>query len=299
MSGAIQSRDFRRLTAVALLLAGLKVACSSSDESAAGRNSADGGFQGGQTGSLVPTCGIATDPGSVPAGDGALIVHTAGCSTPLALDEIELLDAAGNPIAFDTVELEDGAVLLRTNQTLEPGSYRVSGGSATDVQLVVTEAEPLPMRLGELTYLGASDCTPQFELKLDESAAAYESLLKVMVSIDGGEPTTWVDYGQLEVDGDLTVLELTHCSVDSCLGSGTHTVEVTGLIAGEQDQPDPIFLDFDFECTPDAGGYACAFTRSGPRLAWFGWATMFALLATGWRRRSARKNRARTTGGDC
>jgi hypothetical protein len=86
--------------------------------------------EGGQTGALMPACGlspVARAGDSIPGGDTGIVIHPAAC-VALATADLELRDEDGTTIAFDLEPLVEGAVLLRPRTPLRAGIYHLKIG---------------------------------------------------------------------------------------------------------------------------------------------------------------------------
>ena len=256
--------------------------CSASDSA----ETSQGGFYGGQTGSLRPcsTPWETSQGGTVPAGDAALVFRT-GCP---AGNEITLVDQEGEPVAFEMVELDDGVVLLRADAALEPGSYRVKTPDGGEQTLTVTEPAPLPMKLGTLTQV-ADTCSRTFELQLDAAVTPYLSLLRLEYSLDGGARLPWFEYGTVPQHGSAAPL----LGIEN-LTTGPHHLEVFPSLAGETTPPDTAELDFVYDC-PDAEPAASGCAVAPPvrrELGRVGWSLSGLCVVVLLRLRRRRRSRA-------
>jgi hypothetical protein len=247
-------------------------------------------IRGGQTGSLTPACGVATDVGSVsvPGGDGALVLYTADCPELAAAGMLTLTDAAGNRIDVDLVSLGDGKFLVQTSTMLTPGSYGLSSDQAGSVEVNVSDTAPLPTELGSLVQISASDCSVRFAFELSAQALPYAELIQLTASIDGAEPIVWVDFGLL--DAVLEPVSLTLPCAESCLAPGVHQLTVAAHIAGEVSAPTPLVASFDSTCrsaaSEDPGSCALARPSGNSSPSW-----PILTLFTAWCWRRARRHR--------
>lgn len=254
------------------------VACGSFDETDAA-SVYGGDYQlGGQTGSLVPGCGVAplsAAGSSVPAGNALAVLYAGECAEQALAEQLALVGQGARGVRLELVPLEGQSVfLVRADQSLAGGDYQLAlgAGSPSNVRLE-DEALAVPMRLGPLNLLAPeAACAEQlrFELTLDEAALAYAPLSRFDVSIDGHREQLWVDYGALPISssglGRRGLLELPRCGKTGCLEGGTHRLELRAVVAGEVLQPSPLELTFDVHCpvadassAPDAG---CSLHRS-------------------------------------
>jgi len=198
---------------------------------------------GGQTGSLVPGCGVAplSESGqALPSSDALAVIYTSDCPAAAAQ---ELVSVSAPDSSIVNVELEPlgdaGVYLVRPGVMLGAGDYRIEvGDSAVSTLSVALEDSSLPARLGTLEAVETGDaCTEHFELELtlDPAALAYVPLLRLYARVDGGSEQLLVDYGALEVreGSNLGLVRVPRCG-GSCLGRGEHVLDVRGAIAGEE-----------------------------------------------------------------
>jgi hypothetical protein len=218
---------------------------------------------GGQTGSLVPDCGVAPLSAggvAVPVGDALAVVYGRGCAEELAAEQLELRGPGARPVSLTLETLGGGAFLVRAAESLGAGQYELGvPGEAASTLSVAAEVSELPMRIGELTPVATPVNCPEdlaFELALSSEALAYVPLLRWLVSIDGEDEQLWVDYGALELQGqagDRAVLRLPRCGRASCLADGGHRLSVRAELAGEELVSEPLAIGFDAPCAPAAG----------------------------------------------
>lgn len=245
------------------------------------------GHHGGQTGSLRPCSAPAFAPtSSIPTGDAALVFHT-GCATDA---EFKITNENGEPVPFELEALDDGVVLLATEEALTPGSYQVETPDGNQQTVTVTAAATLPEELGTLTYSSGS-CDPLFELVFDDAVAPYLRFLRLEYAVDGGARQVWFEYGTL-ASQDSAWLELADPT------SGEHRLEVFGTIAGEDVHPDSATLTFDFTpcaAADDDGMTVCALGAGGAGTSRAGGVAALVLvgaaLALGRRRQSVTRRR--------
>jgi hypothetical protein len=232
---------------------------------------------GGQTGSLVPGCGVAPLSAgglSVPEGNALAILYAQDCPAGLSSEQLALQGLA--EVRLELVPLDGESVfLVRAVEGLSDGDYRLSVGAGPASELRVgAEVEP-PSRFGTLQPPQEDpDCGERirFELQLEDAALAYAPLSRFGLRIDGGDEQIWVDYGALPIESDAEgsrgVLELPRCGAQGCLEAGAHRLRLSVQVAGEIRQPDAIELAFELQCpAPDSGstpgepdsGSRCAF----------------------------------------
>jgi len=265
--------------ALALLLSG----CSggqTGDRGAVPAN-AGGTYNGGQTGSLIPSCGIAPsspDGTSVPTGEQAAVLDTRGCETMPNLAELTLTDAAGDAVPVQLEELDDGVYLVKGSAVLTEGEYDVTlpaGVEMPTAAVEVVEAAPLPMSVGELRRYDEYCGLGQFALEPSAELVPYLPLTRFTYLLDArGVQQPAVDYGTLEAkEGPVQIPVTSGCVDPPCDLSGRHQVTVYASIAGETMQPDPATVEFDMRCGDDI-----ADNKSGCTLA----STPLSNAADGW-----------------
>ena len=241
-------RYARGVRCVALLLAA--GGCSSGKDSVSDARGSTfhPWVEGGQTGALIPECGLtraARAGDSTPGGDTAIVIQTDSC-VGLAVAELELFDQDGMMVEFDVETLPGGALLLRPRAPLPAGVYVVKVAGKEMESLVGDAPAALPSELGELERIG-DGCGASFSLRLNPALLEYLPQLKLSVAIDGGPDATWFDYGALDVVDGRAALSLSQC-FPSCLGDGTHSLRLTAELAGELGTLAPIELMFDLAC---------------------------------------------------
>jgi hypothetical protein len=244
---------------------------------------------GGQTGSLVPDCGVAPLSASgiaVPVGDALAIVYGRGCPEELAAEQLAIEGPDARPVRVMLETLGDGVYLVRSAENLPAGQYELGVAGEPNTVSVGAQASPLPVRLGEIVPMTSSMACPgdvELELTLGPEALAYAPLLRLLVSVDGGDEQLWVDYGALVLEGaesGRASLRLPRCSGSTCLG-GRHELRVRAELASENLSLEPLSIRIDVPCddtlavaaTPsdEAPSGSCALTRGtvGPSVAWW------------------------------
>jgi hypothetical protein len=259
-------------------------ACSfdSASEDAAFVGAPPGDYMlGGQTGSLVPDCGVAPLSAggvAVPVGDALAVVYGRGCPEDLAAQQLAVSGPDERPLPVTLEMLESGVFLVRAAETLPAGRYELGIAGAQNAVSVASEASPLPMRLGEIAAVASPrECPDDIELALTlaPEALAHAPLLRLLLSIDGGEEQLWVDYGALRLEDEESgraSLRLPRCSRGTCL-EGSHQLRVRAELAGEGLSIEPLSVRVDVPCTtvplPEARtSDSCALSRRGaPSLA--------------------------------
>lgn len=242
-----------------------------------------GGHWGGQTGSLQPcsTPSLGPAPSAVPTGDATVVFHT-GCSSDT---NFTLTNANGEPVPFALEPVDDGVVLLRTEESLDPGSYQVETPDGERGTVTVTEPVPLPSKLGSLRKDGS--CGALFALTFDPAVEPYLPLMRLEYAVDGGERRVWFEYGTIATLYDEAWLEIPNVS------HGDHVLEVFGLIAGETAGPDTAKTTFWYKpCTDDEAGdegVVCSVGSPGAEAAGAGSGTALVLLGVALARRRRRR----------
>ena len=252
--------------------------CGDDDSDRSAIGSPDDHFFGGQTGSLIPGCGVAplSEEGlGVPSGDALAVLYTGGCSEPEAVARLAREGSDNDSVAVELVPLNDrGTYLVRAAESVSAGDYQLSYGQGAGSNLRVAEETPaLPLRAGSLRLApGEASCPEQLrfelELELDAAALAYAPLARFMVRIDGGVEQLWIDYGALPIEsgaeGSRGVLELPRCGTRSCLDHGSHFLELRMEIAGEDASTAPLELDFVVDCPAPLAADSSAASRAAP-----------------------------------
>jgi hypothetical protein len=287
--------------------------CGAAESDDGGSNGSPGGAGtgapldwrfGGQTGSLMPSCGLAPVARlqGVPA-SSAFVVYTAGCpGAPGA--ELALVDAQGNAVPVQTQELASGTVLVAPPAGLSPGSYTLTnlqvptdderdGGDDGDAGLdrsagpdagaapaagetvVVIEPSAAPTRLGELRQTG--QCSAGLELVLDPSVVPHLHSLALDLRVAGGSPQRVVPFGAAMVSSVGAVHVAVPLQQLPAPGNGSVIVEVQGIVAGEPFAVAPAMLALTCsggatsQPSPDAwsdhgedGGCSVSRARPGP-----------------------------------
>ncbi len=295
-----ERRGRTRIGGTLLVAAGL-LGCAANDALDNGSIDPGNDHLGGQTGSLIPGCGLAplsAAGNGVPAGDALGVLYTGAC--PGEEQKLALQGVSG--IALEIVPLDRSDVfLVRADQSLSAGDYQLAlgNGAVSDVH-VEPEAAALPLMLGELRLVPPEACadTLRFELPLKQAMLAYAPLSKFEISIDGHPPELWIDYGALPIeeraDGKYGVLALPRCGANGCLVRA-HSLQLQAEIAGELQRPAPARASFDVPCAEDStvsstdvpGGCSLGTPSSRAASAWLS-AALGLLISRRRRRRSSR-----------
>jgi MYXO-CTERM domain-containing protein len=313
-----------RLARLALLvLAG----CASAEDGAADAPGLSGnGWTGlgGQTGSLMPTCGLAplARNRGVPSSAAGIVVYTTACGAS-ADGELGLFGADGSPVPVQTQPLGNGAVLITPQNVLPPGNYvlgrrapsadagavELDGGLDADAGIEpiggrdavapTVQGEPLsvlapsapPARLGELHQLGGV-CGSLLELALDPGIEPYLPSLALDLRVGDAPAQRVVDFGTLAVSATGTAQIA--IPRELLTTGGPYTITLQGVLAGDAAAIEPATLEV--ECfyvprasMPDAGdGGGCGVMGGGPptstRAPWL----LATLAFLRWRRRRRR-----------
>jgi hypothetical protein len=240
----------RGLAALALLGGS---GCGADDDDSGAGPISNPWVEGGQTGALIPDCGLtpaATAGDSIPGGDSGIVLYADEC-IGFAASELELYDQDGMMVTFDLQTLPGGALLLRPQRPLRPGIYSVKvAGKMIDAVVADAPAE-LPMTLGTLRAFGPQ-CGAGAELELDPAVLEYLPQLKLSLSVDGGPETTWFDYGELMVQGGRANVAIESCGSVRCLPDGEHTLRVTAELAGESGTLPPVEVTVETRCSTES-----------------------------------------------
>lgn len=260
---------------------------------------------GGQTGSLIPGCGVAplsAQGQSVPSGRALAVFYGKDCPALTADGRLALL-GAGLDTAVELVLLAPDTYLLQAPESVPAGDYQLELDEQESTALSVAEGQlVVPSTFGTLAYSApesassASECPEvlRFTLELDEAALALVPLARLDVSIDGGSPQLWVDYGALRLEqdeaGSRGVLELPRCA-DGCLAAGPHLLRLQVSLAGSSGAP--AAMDVEFEACPlpadepsSAEGCALRVPQRASSAA-LGLGLLGSALVLCWRRRRA------------
>lgn len=301
-------------------------ACGEGDADGAAFNN-DGWISGGQTGSLMPICGLtpASAERGVPEDAAGLVLVPNACVDARALDRLSLQDASGQDVAFDVVRLPNGELLVIARGGLTPGQYTLSaGGGAADAGITpgddasidddagaeqiedagvaapaltqsveITDA-PMPERFGSVARI-YGECGATLELTPEASVLPYLALLSVELQIDGMRPRPLYTTGTLKLEDGYARVELPEHELDE-LASGSHELRVTVKLAGQSTPLETFLLTLSVPCSEAteedssaSSGYACAAAPYAASARPAGaLAAAMALIALRKRRRRAR-----------
>jgi hypothetical protein len=243
---------------------------------------------GGQTGSLIPTCGVAPLSATgyaVPRGDAVAVLYGSGCPEALAASRVALTGPEARPVAILLESLEDGVYLVRAAESLEAGDYGLAvSGESLGTLAVDAEASALPLQIGSITVTpGVRDCPDdvRFEVELSAEALAHAPLLRWLVRVDGSDWQVWADYGALELtstpEGGRGALALPRCGPAGCLPEGSHSLELRAEVAGESLPSEATSVAFDIECAASPTEDGCS-VAAPVRSRATGFAALFAAL---------------------
>jgi hypothetical protein len=257
-----------------LLLSVSLPGCGSSDASAdaATTGSTGGNYNGGQTGSLIPSCGIGPvtrDGAAVPSGEQAFIFYTRGCATPPNFDQLMVTDAAGETVPVQWEEIDTDVYLIKGSVVLTEGEYDVTlpaGVEMPTATVNVSEVEPLPTSAGELRRYDEYCDIGKFQLEPSAELVPYLPLTRFTYRLDGiGIPQLAVDFGALKaMPGPVEIPVMSGC-IDTCSLTERHQLTLYATIAGETAQPDPASIEFSIRCGDDMvdNTSGCAVSSAG------------------------------------
>ncbi|MEY4546811.1 MAG: hypothetical protein RL685_3006 [Pseudomonadota bacterium] len=265
---------------------------------------------GGQTGSLVPGCGIAplsAEGQSVPVGRALAVFYAKDCPGLAAQGRLALSGAGREVQPLELIRLAGDTYLLQAAASVPAGDYQLELGEGASALSVAEGEVEVPAVFGALSSTTAETTAEEtaegcpellrFTLELDPAALALVPLARWEVSLDGGPEQLWVDYGALRIESDEAgsrgLLELPRCGVQGCLSPGPHHLQLRVSVAGQSREPQPLQLDFEPCPWPDSvsdGDEGCALgaPRRSSTTA-LGLGTLAVALALGWRRRGERR----------
>jgi hypothetical protein len=258
------------------LLAG----CSASDE--AGRASTSGNCDdwcfGGQTGSLMPVCGVTPNTMSrgVPASGAGIVVLSEPCGDARLLDALTVRDASGQAIPFSTEQLANGEILIHPENGLSPGSYTVSVQSGDEDDdagidalpdagepvsttlwrqtVNVQESMPLPQAFGTITR-EQDGCTAVLELEPEANVLPFLGLLSVDIQVGSGSARPLIVTGTMQLQNDGVARVKLPQDALSGLPDGDHTLQIVVRLAGEAVPLETFMMTLSAPCNVDGASY--------------------------------------------
>lgn len=263
-------RAYRLTAALASLLAlsALLTSCGSSDEDA-GAFPGEGWQFGGQTGSLMPVCGLtpASTMSGVPASAPGFVLLPSQCPDARVLDALTVRDGSGQPIPFEVESLPGGELLVVLPDGLTPGDYTIGVAQAGDEDggvepepdaglgpepafmqsVTVQDSAPQPTRFGEVSRIHG-ECGAVLELTPDASVRPFLGSLSVELQIDAAPSRTLVLTGTLKLVGDSARIALPESEI-AALGYGEHELRVTVRLAGESAPLETFLLTLAVPCS--------------------------------------------------
>jgi hypothetical protein len=302
-----------------LLALFLLAGCSAMDESSrasTGGNCVDWCF-GGQTGSLMPVCGVTPNTMSrgVPASGAGIVVLSEPCGDARLLDALTVRDASGRAIPFSVEQLPNGELLIHPENGLTPGSYTVSvqsGDADEDAgadsmpdagepvsttlwrqTVSVQESTALPQLFGTIGRQ-QQGCSTLLELAPEANVVPYLGLLSVDVQVDSGPVRTLIVTGTMQLQNDGVAREELPPDALNGLPDGEHTLHIVVRLAGESAPLETFAMTLSVPCngsgaTYDAAGETDAGCRAvapgGARAEQSSAGAAFALFAFALRKR--------------
>jgi hypothetical protein len=239
---------------------------------------------GGQTGSLIPVCGVTPNTMShgVPASGAGIVVLSGPCGDARLLDALTVRDASGQPIPFSAEQLPNGEILIHPDSGLTPGSYTVSvqaGGEDEDAGLdaMPDAGEPAQTTLWQQTvYVQASTSLPQgfgeinrdqdscstvLELRPEADVLPYLGLLSVDIQVDSGAARPLIVTGTMKVQNGIARVVLP-LDLLAGLPDGDHTLHIVVRLAGEAMPLETFMMTLSVPCDGDSSDYAYAGSES-------------------------------------
>jgi hypothetical protein len=256
---------------LALLIGASVLLASCGNDESGGARGGGWTWEGGQTGSLMPVCGVspASVERGVPASAPGLVLLPSACDDPSALDALAVRDASGQPIAFQLQRLPGGEILVVFSNGLTPGRYTVGvpqtsnedggvdplpapdGGIIIGMPPVVQSVEvketaPPPTGFGTIDRIGG-ECGSTLQLSPDSSVLPYLGQLSVEVQIDGGMIHALYVTGTLKLVNGVARVELPRYELEQ-LAYGTHEARVIVRLAGQGAPLETFVLTLDVPC---------------------------------------------------
>jgi hypothetical protein len=252
-----------------------------------------GDAEGGQTGSLVPPCLVASPlPYVVPEGDTAFAQQSA-----TGLPALTLIDEDGRVVPTRTTT-EGETSVVHTLEVLEAGTYTISSecqlGTAVVVEreITVVDAAPLPTEFGELALQpldARPECSAWSQLEFTWTPPPeflpYLGLTQLTLHVDGGEVGPVALDAPLAADADGVVrFRVPTCpeAVDTC-GPAEGKYSFRATIAGEDSVWTSSQVNLNGLCIPtDGESIGCSMRPNRP--LGVGWWLLCASMLV-WRRR--------------
>jgi len=292
MRWALRNEGLRRAGALGLaLLAATLVACGDSDHDAGAYTRVPRDWtSGGQTGSLIPACGLSAETieHGVPSAAPGVVLRTdaMGCDAS-AFEDLTVRDASGQAVAYSLIRLPDGSLLISLHGGLTPGRYRVeltpdpladAGGAADDDAGVEPDAalpepppdagdpatldetfevpeRPRPQRFGTIERDGDA-CNADLTFVPDAAVLPFLSVLSIELQVDDGAVEPLVRPGALPVDDDgVARVRLPTSRLDAA-GEGFHELRIVTRIAGESVPLETFLLSVEVPCGYEGTGDA-------------------------------------------
>ena len=249
--------------------------------------------EGGQTGSLVPPCLVASPlPYVVPEGDTAFAQQSA-----TGLPSLTLVDQDGRVVPTRTAT-EGETSVVHTLEVLQAGTYTISSechlGSTVVVEreITVVDAAPLPAEFGELSLLPPAsrpECSDWLQLEFiwapPSEFLPYLGLTQLTLHVDAVKIGPVALEKPLEADENGVVrFRVPTCPevVDSC-GPVEGKYSFSAAIAGEDSAWTSSEVNVSGLCIPPENeGMACSMDAHRQVGPW--WLLVAGILA--WRRRT-------------
>lgn len=267
---------------------------------------------GGQTGSLMPQCGVTPNAmsGGVPASAAGIVVSSEPCGDARLFDALTVRDASGQAIPFNVERLPNGEILIEPASGLTPGSYTVSAGGSADEDagaepdaggsapvlwqqtVDVRSSAPLPLRFGTVDREQA-DCSTILELTPDAAVLPYLGVLSVDLQLDGGAVQPLIVTGTMKLFDGVARVALP-AALLAGLEEGEHTLRLVVQLAGESTPLEAFVLTLTSPCelssrtSGDSSSDGCnALAAPGSEATWGWFGVALALVAA--RRAMARR----------
>jgi hypothetical protein len=273
------------MVAASLLALSLFAGCASSEDDSGSASGCGDWCFGGQTGSLVPACGVTPNAISrgVPASAAGIVVSSEPCGDARLFDALTVRDASGQPIPFSAEPLPNGELLIHPQNGFAPGVYTVSvqaGGDDEDAgvesnadaggpvgatfwqQTVSVEASmPLPQSFGTVGR-EQYGCRTLLELRPEATVLPYLGLISVDIQVNTGAARTWIATGTMKLENGVTRVELPGDLLGGLL-DGEHTLHITVRLAGEAAPLESFMMTLSLPCEGSGDTYYAADEEAG------------------------------------